>query len=170
MTKEILVAKKKLKHDFKDPDEVTGPLFSVRFLLALVLIVAGIAWVVIWTLYVRDLRTFETTFPQPEGGAPDTLIPGIEKLKSWNWLVGFGLLFVGLMVAAHPDTPLGRGRGVVAGMLACFLIGLIWIVLFYVFANKPEGEIWLLGDLGQVNLMVGIGFMAVGFTYATRWE
>jgi len=25
-------------------------------------------------------------------------------------------------------------------------------------------------DLGQYNLLVGIGFMAVGFSYATRWE
>lgn len=164
------MAKEKLKLDFDDPDKASGPIFSVRFLIALLLIAAGIAYVVLWTLYVRDLRTFENTFPQPAGGGPDTLIPSMEKLKGWNWLVGFGLLFLGLGLAAHPATPLGRGRGVVVGMLGCFLIGLIWIVLFYIFADQPEGKIWLLGDLGQVNLMVGIGFMAVGFTYATRWE
>lgn len=167
---EMLVAKEKFKHDFDDPDKVTGPVFSVRFLISLLLMAAGIAYVVIWTLYVRELRTFENTFPAPQGGAPDTLIPGMEKLKSWNWLVGFGLLFAGLGAAADPKTPLGRGQGVVIGMLGCFLLGLLWIVLFYIFADQPEGKIWLLGDLGQVNLMVGIGFMAIGFTYATRWE
>ena len=163
----MLVSKSKDKHELIDPNEVKGPIFSVRFLVSLLLVAAGIAYVVIWTLYVRELRDYNVA---PQGGAPDTLIPGADKLKDWNWAIGFGLIFIGLMFAAHPTTPLGRGRGVVIGMLGCFLIGLIWICTFYVFANRPEGEIWLLGDLGQLNLGVGIGFMAVGFTFATRWE
>ena len=164
------MAKSKDKHELVDPDAVTGPIFSVRFLISLLLIAAGIAYVVMWTLYVRELRDFNLAFPKPTGGEPETLIPGIEGLKNWNWAIGFGLIFVGLIVAAHPTTPLGRGRGVVVGMLGCFLIGLLWICVFYVFADRPEGQIWLLGDLGQLNLGVGIGFMAVGFTFATRWE
>ena len=55
-------------------------------------------------------------------------------------------------------------------MLGCFLIGLIWICTFYVFADEPRGRHLALHDLGQLNLLVGIGFMAVGFTFATRWE
>ena len=97
----------------------------------------------------------------------------MTKLKDWNWVIGFGLIFVGLALSAHPKTPLGRGKGVIVGMLGCFLIGLIWICTFYVFADKTPRDpnsIWLLGDLGQLNLLVGIGFMAVGFTFATRWE
>ncbi|KQY57444.1 MULTISPECIES: cell division protein CrgA [unclassified Nocardioides] len=164
------MSKSKDKHELIDPDAVKGPIFSVRLLLSVLLIAAGIAYVVIWTLYVRDLRDFDQAFPKPKGGEPDTLIPSMDKLKDWNWAVGFGLIFIGLIAAAHPKTPLGRGRGVVVGMLGCFLIGLIWICTFYVFADRPEGEIWLLGDLGQLNLAVGIGFMAVGFTFATRWE
>jgi hypothetical protein len=89
-------------------------------------------------------------------------------LGRWNYLIGFGLLFVGLALLAHPGTPLGRGRGVVIGMLGCFLIGLIWIVLFY-FVGQ-EDAIPVMKDLDQFNLVVGIGFMAVGFTYATKWE
>ncbi len=54
-------------------------------------------------------------------------------------------------------------------MLGCFLIGLIWICTFYVFSNDPS-KIWVMNDLNQFNLLVGIGFMAVGFTFATRWE
>jgi hypothetical protein len=163
------VSKLKAKHEFVDPSK-QGPLFSVRFLIALLLIAAGIAWVVIWNLYVRDLRQFEF---DGNGGEPGTLIPGIKKLKDWNWLVGFGLLFLGLAFAAHPKTPLGRGKGVIVGMLGCFLIGLLWICTFYVFADRaPDADnaVWLINDLGQLNLMVGIGFMAVGFTYATKWE
>ncbi len=162
------MSKQKAKQEFRDP-ALRGPLFSVRFLVSLLLIAAGIAWVVLWTLYVREHRTWEAAFPRPKN-EPDTLIPSVDKLKDWNWAVGFGLLFIGLALAAHRSTPLGRGKGVVVGMLACFLVGLLWICTFYVFANKQPGEIWLLGDLGQLNLLVGIGFMAVGFTYATKWE
>lgn len=167
------MAKAKDKHAFDDPNRQRGPVVSVRFLIALLLIAAGIAYVVIWTLYVRELQTFESTIPAPEGGAPEPLIPGIASLDDWNWLIGFGTLFVGLTVAAHPKTPLGRGRGVLVGMLGTFVIGLLWICTFYVFADtiaSDPNSIWLLGNLGQLNLLVGIGFMAVGFTYATRWE
>ena len=156
----------------KDPlAPIRGPLFSVRFLIAILLIAAGIAWVVMWTFYVRDLHAFENAFSD-KPSKPDAWLP-VEKLKDWNWAIGFGLIFIGLALSANPKTPLGRGRGVVVGMLACFLIGLIWICTFYVFADRignDPNEIWLLGSLGQLNLMVGIGFMAVGFTFATRWE
>jgi hypothetical protein len=150
---------------------VRGQILSVRFVVALLLMAAGIAYVVVWTLYMRDLERFESNLGQGDGPSP--LIPGMKKLDDWNWLVGFGLLFVGLSVAAHKKTPLGRGQGVVVGMLGCFLIGLVWICTFYVFADKiadDPNSIFLLGSLGQLNLLVGIGFMAVGFTFATKWE
>jgi hypothetical protein len=54
-------------------------------------------------------------------------------------------------------------------MLGCFLLGLIWICTFYVFSNDPS-KIPVMNDLDQFNLVVGIGFMAVGFTFATHWE
>jgi hypothetical protein len=166
----MLVSKIKAKReDLLDP--IRGPLFTVRFLVAILLVVVGIAWVVMWTFYVRDLYNFDTLTEHKS--KPDPWLPSVEKLKHWNWAVGFGLVFLGLAVSANPKTPLGRGKGVVVGMLACFLIGLIWICTFYVFADKigsDENSIWLLGSLGQLNLMVGIGFMAVGFTFATRWE
>jgi hypothetical protein len=162
------VSKPKAKQEMME--RTREPIFSVRFLIALLLIAAGIAYVVIYTVYVRDVRDFENAVPQPKGGEPNALFPWMDSLDSWNWVIGFGLIMVGLAISAHPKTPLGRGKGVIVGMLGCFLIGLIWICTFYVFADKPEGEIWLIGDLGQLNLLVGIGFMAVGFTFATRWE
>jgi drug/metabolite transporter (DMT)-like permease len=88
----------------------------------------------------------------------------------WNYVIGFGLFFLGLAVAAHPSTPLGRGRGVVVGMLGCFVLGLLWICTFYVLADGTLNDVPILNDLQQSNLFVGIAFMAVGFTYATRWE
>ena len=79
------------------------------------------------------------------------------------------LILLGLVVSAHKSTPLGRGRGVVVGMLGCFLIGLIWICVFYAVANS-DSQPPVINDLDQKNLFVGIAFMAVGFSFATKWE
>jgi len=159
--KEILVSKPKAKQEFS-LDPIAGPVFSVRFLIALLLVVIGIAWI---AYYYVQVRVDPSAFPAPKPGKPGFM----ADWKNWNYLIGFGLLLLGLGVSAHPATPLGRGRGVVVGMLGCFLIGLIWICTFYVFSNDPS-KIWVMNDLKQFNLLVGIGFMAVGFTFATRWE
>jgi hypothetical protein len=139
-----------------------GPVLSTRFIVALVLAVLGIAWT---AYYYLAVRADPSAVPAEKPGSPAFL----ADLGDWNYLIGFGLLLVGLVVAAHPSTPLGRGRGVVVSMLACFLIGLAWICTYYVFSNDLS-SLPVFNDLGQKNLFVGIGFMAVGFTYATRWE
>ncbi len=139
-----------------DPD--AGPIFTLRSVIAFALMIVGIAWMAYYYAGVR---------PGSDGKAHGLGFMG--DLKDWNYLIGFGLLFVGLIAAAHPDTPLGRGRGVVVGMLSCFLIGLAWICVYYIFSNNLT-HIWVINDLGQKNLIVGIAFMAVGFAYATRWE
>ena len=54
-------------------------------------------------------------------------------------------------------------------MLGCFLLGLAWICVFYAIAQDTSA-VPIFDDLGQKNLIVGIAFMAVGFTFATRWE
>ena len=141
---------------------VRGPIFTPRFIVALVLMVLGIAWI---AYYYTAVRVDPTAFPAPDPGSPKFM----ADLGNWNYLIGFGLLLLGLAISAHPSTPLGRGRGVVVGMLGCFLIGLLWICTYYVFSNDIS-SIPVLNDLGQKNLIVGIGFMAVGFTFATRWE
>jgi hypothetical protein len=124
----------------------------VRTVLAALLAVVGIGWIAYYTAAVVG------------DGTP----AAIGDLGDWNYLIGFGLLFLGLALAAHPSTPLGRGRGVVIGMLGCFLVGLLWIVIYYV--TNQDLSLPLIRELGNYNLLVGIGFMAVGFVYATRWE
>src|SRR5690606_1210849 len=112
------------------------------------------------------VRADPTALP-PVEGSPEQ----IADLGRWNYVIGFGVLMLGLMVAAHRSTPLGRGRGVVAGMLGCFLIGLIWIIVYYIFMTSAEpADIPVMNDLAQWNLAVGIAFMGVGFSYATKWE
>ncbi|MGH3307165.1 MAG: cell division protein CrgA [Nocardioides sp.] len=154
------MSKQKSRQDFLDP--VRGPVFSVRFVVALVLVVAGIAWI---AYYYLAVRVDPAVIPAPEPGNPAFM----ADLGDWNYLIGFGAIMVGLALSAHPSTPLGRGRGVVIGMLACFLIGLLWICTFYVFSNDID-KLPVFDDLGQFNLVVGIAFMAVGFTFATHWE
>ena len=136
-------------------------LFTVRSVISLVLVVAGIAWLV---FYYTQVRGNPLAFPPVEGSPK-----AVADLGKWNYAIGFGLLMLGLVISAHPSTPLGRGRGVVVGMLGCFLLGLLWICTFYVFSDDLS-SIPVFNDLGQWNLMVGIAFMAVGFTFATRWE
>ncbi len=137
---------------------------SARTVLSVVLVLGGLAWLTYYYLVVRVGATPVGADPAKAGGPAF-----MADLADWNYLIGFGAFFLGLVVAAHPTTPLGRGRGVVVGMLGCFLLGLAWICTFYVISNDLTA-LPVFGDLGQKNLFVGIASMAVGFVYATRWE
>ena len=134
-------------------DASRGPSISwVRTAVAGLLTAAGIGWVAYYLVAVLD------------DGTPKA----IADLGDWNWVIGFGLVFIGLIAFSNTGTPLGRGRGVVVGMLGSFLIGLLWIVVYYV--TSQDASLPLIRELGNYNLLVGIGFMAVGFVYATKWE
>ncbi len=50
-------------------------------------------------------------------------------------------------------------------MLANFLIGLLWIVIFYISSTA-----YPVPGIGAWNMVVGFGFVGVGFTLATRWR
>ena len=124
----------------------------VRTAAAALLVVLGIAWMAVYINVAQDGEK----------------LTWMGELARWNFLIGFVAIFLGLTVAAHPSTPLGRGRGVVVGMLGSFLLGLLWIVVFYMIGQ--DLVVPVMKNLGQYNLVVGIGFMAVGFVYATKWE
>ncbi len=145
-----------------DPER--PPVLSVRTVVSAVLALGGLAWIAYYYLAVRVGPTTIGAEPAEAGGPAF-----MADLADFNYLIGFGAFFLGLVIAAHPTTPLGRGRGVVVGMLGCFLLGLVWICTFYVISNDLTA-LPIFGDLGQKNLFVGIAAMAVGFVYATRWE
>ena len=49
-------------------------------------------------------------------------------------------------------------------MLANFIFGLIWIVIFYI-----SGTAYPIPGIGAWNMLVGFGFVGIGFSLATRW-
>lgn len=50
-------------------------------------------------------------------------------------------------------------------MLAFFVVGLAWIVLFYVTQGSLPVEAF-----GNWNIVVGFGFIAGGFVVSTQWK
>lgn len=60
-------------------------------------------------------------------------------------------------------------RWAAPAMLACAAIGLLWIVLYYVFANR-DNPVPVMSDLGDWNLIVGMGFIVAAFGFSMKWE
>jgi len=50
-------------------------------------------------------------------------------------------------------------------MVAGFVIGLLWIVVFYVTQTA-----YPIPGIGTWNMLIGFGLIGVGFTLATRWR
>jgi hypothetical protein len=50
-------------------------------------------------------------------------------------------------------------------MVGLFLVGIIWLILFYVTNNALP-----VSSLGNWNLMVGFAFIIAGFGVATQWR
>ena len=51
-------------------------------------------------------------------------------------------------------------------MLALFLIGIAWLVTYYLAgSNMP-----VVGSLGNSNLLIGFGFIVGGFGLSTQWR
>jgi Cell division protein CrgA len=50
-------------------------------------------------------------------------------------------------------------------MVGAFIAGLIWIVIFYVSATA-----YPIPHIGAWNMVVGFGFIALGFSLATQWR
>ena len=50
-------------------------------------------------------------------------------------------------------------------MVANFLIGLFWIVIFYVSQTA-----YPIPGIGAWNMIIGFSFIAVGFSLATKWR
>ncbi|GAA3520359.1 cell division protein CrgA [Aeromicrobium panaciterrae] len=54
-------------------------------------------------------------------------------------------------------------------MVISAVVGLIWIVVFYTISDGNT-EIPFYSDLGQWNLVIGMGFIVAAFGFAMKWE
>lgn len=66
--------------------------------------------------------------------------------------------------AANP-LELESPRWLAPVMVAAFLIGLLWIVTFYISQTR-----YPIPNIGVWNMVIGFGFVALGFGLATRWR
>jgi hypothetical protein len=52
-------------------------------------------------------------------------------------------------------------------MVSMFIVGLLWIVVFYLIGSQVP----VMSDFGNLaNVLIGFGFIGVGFALATRWK
>lgn len=79
------------------------------------------------------------------------------------------------MAKNTPHTPKGPKAHTVGNrwagpaMVTSALIGLLWIVVFYV-TNGTAVRVPLITDLGSWNLVIGMGFIVAAFGFAMKWE
>ena len=68
------------------------------------------------------------------------------------------------LVAVNP-VPVESPRWLAPVMVGSFLLGLAWIVTFYISETR-----YPVPDIGAWNMIIGFSFIAVGFSLATKWR
>ncbi len=136
-----------------------------RHPLALVLLAGAIAWFV-GTIFATTGNDF------PGVGE----VPVVFGIGRWNYAIAAALAFVAMNVADRTRPPPAPGEPGVVGnrwaapaMVASGIIGLLWIVVFYV-VSGTDARIPFYSDLGQWNIVIGMGFILAAFGFAMKWE
>lgn len=120
---------------------------------AIVLAVLGVAWGVFY-------------FVKPD------LIPFMEGLGSWNVAIAIAAIVIAAVVylALRPrtGTPYAPGsrRWVPPTFIAVGLLGVAWLVVYYVAGQ----DIPFMAVLGNWNILIGMGGMAAAFIISTLWK
>ncbi|CAB4886585.1 unannotated protein [freshwater metagenome] len=68
-------------------------------------------------------------------------------------------------VHAGETAPAESPRWLAPVMVTNFLVGLIWIVVYYVSQTR-----FPISGIGAWNMIIGFSFIAVGFSLATKWR
>ncbi|MBA3232466.1 MAG: cell division protein CrgA [Propionibacteriales bacterium] len=66
---------------------------------------------------------------------------------------------------ARKPARLGGSRWVAPVMVTCWVLGLAWIVVYYLLPDLKY-----MRELGNWNLAVGMGLIGMGFAFSTKWE
>ena len=56
-------------------------------------------------------------------------------------------------------------RWLVPTMLTCLILGLLWIVAYYLAPGLP-----VMSTLGNWNMLIGFGLIMIGFGLSTKWR
>ncbi len=133
--------------------------------LALGLLLVAVVWVV-----ATVFATTDSDFPKVGE------IPVLSGIGKWNYLIAAAVAFVAMSVAdrTRPEPPPGdpsklANRWAGPAMVTSAIVGLIWIVVFYVISGT-DAQIPLYSDLGQWNIVIGMGFILAAFGFAMKWE
>lgn len=59
----------------------------------------------------------------------------------------------------------GSPRWLVPVMVGCFVLGLMWVVTYYVTQTD-----YPIGSIGLWNMAIGFGLIILGFILSTRWK
>ncbi|WP_082554494.1 cell division protein CrgA [Aeromicrobium sp. Root495] len=143
--------------------KVPGRFGGWKHPLALGALLLAIVWVV-GTVFATTDKNF------PNVGE----IPGLFDLGRWNYAIAAVLAFVAFTVAdrTRPEPPPGQALGnrwAAPAMIASAVFGLLWIVVFYV-TSGTDVNIPVYTDLGNWNVVIGMGFIIAAFGFATKWE
>lgn len=60
---------------------------------------------------------------------------------------------------------IGSPRWIAPLMVTLFVVGLLWIVAWYIAPDAP-----FLGPLGAWNVVIGFALIALGFLVSTKWK
>jgi len=146
----------------KKPVKVRRTLGGWRHPVALALLLLAVGWAV-GTFFATSDRDF------PKVGT----VPVLSGIGGWNWAVAIVLALVATSIADRtrpPAAPGARGwRYAGLAMSISAILGLLWVVVFYVISNTSV-HIPFYSDLGQWNILIGMGFIIAAFGFATKWE
>ena len=62
-------------------------------------------------------------------------------------------------------TRIGSPRWLVPAMITFMIVGLLWVVVYYLTQTEYPIE-----SIGNYNMLIGFGLIAVGFAMSTRWR
>lgn len=153
----------KPKKQQKEPTRI--PLGGWKHPLALVLLLLAVGWFVA-TIFATTANDF------PRVGE----VPVLFGIGRWNYAIAVALGLAAMSVADRTRPPPQPGepgklmnRWAGPAMVTSAVIGLLWIVVFYV-VGGTDTIIPFYSDLGQWNIVIGMGFILASFGFAMKWE
>src|SRR5699024_6188733 len=120
----------------------------------------------------------------PNAGPPDTRCSRADPVLcgpcvvSFPWWVDYSRFLQSITTGGSvrknkrgnaPEPARIGNRWAGPAMMTSGIIGLLWIVVFYT-TSKGAVHIPYYSDLGNWNLVIGMGFIVAAFGFATKWE